>query len=121
MAPATNMAAPCLLVLVLLFFLAGGGHASPATDELRRVSSCAVAAGTDGPASPTGDEHGGTSPDLGARAASWGGAQTSRSPASSAVARVWEGGGGRAERRVGRDASLPSNEDETDEEEIDEG
>ena len=38
-----------------------------------------------------------------------------------AVARVWEGGGGGAERRVGRDASLPSDEDETDEEEIDEG
>ena len=53
--------------------------------------------------------------------ASWGGVQTSRSPASSAVARVWEGGGGRAERRVGRDASLPSDEDETDEEEINEG
>ncbi|CAD6264530.1 unnamed protein product [Miscanthus lutarioriparius] len=39
------MAAPCLLVLFC--FLAGGGRASPATDELRRVSSCAVAAGTE--------------------------------------------------------------------------
>ncbi|CAD6223216.1 unnamed protein product [Miscanthus lutarioriparius] len=33
------MAAPCLLVLVLLCFLAGGGRVSPGTDELRRVSS----------------------------------------------------------------------------------
>ena len=75
-ASATNVAALCLLVLVLvlLFFLAGGGRASPATDELRRVSSCAVAVGTGEPASPAGDEHGGTSPDLGARAARRGGA-----------------------------------------------
>ena len=44
-----------------------------------------------------------------------------RPHARRAAARVWEGGGGEAERRVGRDASLQSDEDKTDEEEIDEG
>ena len=40
-----------------------------------------------------------------------------RPRARRAAARVWEGGGGEAERRVGRNTSLPSDEDETDEEE----
>ena len=44
-----------------------------------------------------------------------------RPRARRATVRVWEGGGGGAERRVGRDVSLPSDDDETDEEEIDEG
>ncbi|OQU89059.1 uncharacterized protein LOC8063854 isoform X3 [Sorghum bicolor] len=38
-------AAPRLLVLVLLSFLAGGARASPATDALRRVSPLAAAGG----------------------------------------------------------------------------
>ena len=51
-APATNMVAPCLLVIVLLCFLGGEGRASPATDELRRVSLGTVAIGTGELASP---------------------------------------------------------------------
>ena len=45
-APATNMAVPCLLLLMLLYFQSGGGRGSPATDELRHISSCAAATAT---------------------------------------------------------------------------
>ena len=44
---------------------------------------------------------------IGAALLAGGGAQILRSLASPAAARVWEGEGGGAERRVGRDTSLP--------------